>query len=221
MTIYESNDIQNYPKFKQLDKFIPANGYVAGGTFKNLLEDKKNRDIDIYFHTEEDFNNAYALAESAVSDTFWTKLYENPRVVAYKIEGTQVEYIRYKFGNPSEIMEDFDFTITKMAYGNIDRTAPSSPNSWDHLLDEANKDEDVKPYKILHHIKFFEHLHQRRLVIEGNIPMPISTFERTYKYTRYGFNLCRDSKLKLLTAIAQRGTIEESELSRSLYAGLD
>ena len=37
-------------------------------------------------------------------------------------------------------------------------------------------------YKLLYHEKFFEHLHMKRLVIDENIPFPVSTWERSYKY---------------------------------------
>lgn len=51
-------------------------------------------------------------------------------------------------------------------------------------------------YKLLYHEKFFEHLHMKRLVIDENIPFPVSTWERSYRYKGYGYNMCRETKKK-------------------------
>lgn len=70
-------------------------------------------------------------------------------------------------------------------------------------------------YKLLYHDKFFEHLHMKRLVIDENIPFPVSTWERSYKYKGYGYNMCRETKKKLLQAL-KGVNIEEEDVS--LYA---
>lgn len=224
--MFTTNHVDNYPVLRRLNKYLPDNAYIAGGVFKNILEDKPFRDVDVYFHTEMDFDAAVDAAEVIGHP----KVYSNDRVTAFKVHDVTVEYIRYKFGTPAEILEEFDFTITKAAYGAL--TLPPSSQSFDALLclDEllfmADGEPEPPVMEFVHHSQFFEHLHQRRLVIEGTLPMPISTFERTYKYTRYGFNLCRDSKVTLLTAIMQAGTVVEdndlsAHLSASLYAGID
>lgn len=64
-------------------------------------------------------------------------------------------------------------------------------------------------YKLLYHEKFFEHLHMKRLVIDENIPFPVSTWERSYRYKGYGYNMCRETKKKLLQAIKGVNVEEE------------
>ena len=50
---------------------------------------------------------------------------------------------------------------------------------------------------------FFEHLHMKRLVIDENIPFPISTWERTYRYKGYGYNMCRETKKKTFRSYSE------------------
>ena len=73
---------------------------------------------------------------------------------------------------------------------------------------------------LLYHRDFFEHLHQKCLVLDNKIPFPISTWERSYRYKGYGYNLCRESKKKLLDAI-RNTTPKDDELSMYNIGGWD
>lgn len=65
-----------------------------------------------------------------------------------------------------------------------------------------------------------EHLHMKRLVIDENIPFPVSTWERSYRYKGYGYNMCRETKKKLLQAI--KGiNVEEEDVSLYTTGGWD
>lgn len=75
-------------------------------------------------------------------------------------------------------------------------------------------------YKLLYHEKFFEHLHMERLVIDENIPFPVSTWERSYRYKGYGYNMCRETKKKLLQAI-KGVNVEEEDVSLYTTGGWD
>ena len=75
-------------------------------------------------------------------------------------------------------------------------------------------------YKLLYHEKFFEHLHMKRLVIDENIPFPESTWERSYRYKGYGYNMCRETKKKLLQAI-KGVNVEEEDVSLYTTGGWD
>lgn len=75
-------------------------------------------------------------------------------------------------------------------------------------------------YKLLYHEKFFEHLHMKRLVIDENIPFPVSTWERSYRYKGYGYNMCRETKKKLLQAI-KGVNVEEEDVSLYTTGGWD
>lgn len=75
-------------------------------------------------------------------------------------------------------------------------------------------------YKLLYHEKFFEHLHMKRLVIDENIPFPVSTWERSYRYKGYGYNMCRETKKKLLQAL-KGVNVEEEDISLYTTGGWD
>lgn len=75
-------------------------------------------------------------------------------------------------------------------------------------------------YKLLYHEKFFEHLHMKRLVIDENIPFPVSTWERSYRYKGYGYNMCRETKKKLLQDL-KGVNVEEKDVSLYTTGGWD
>ena len=75
-------------------------------------------------------------------------------------------------------------------------------------------------FKIMHDDKFFEHLHLKRLVTDNNIPYPMSTFERTLRYAKYGYFPCKETKMKIIKAIRELDG-GQVELSESLYDGMD
>ena len=92
----------NFWQIRWLDKYMEGHkGFIAGGCFKNILSGEKVKDIDIFFESESDFQEAIDLF----------------------------------------------------------------------------------------------------LVIDENIPFPVSTWERSYKYKGYGYNMCRETKKKLLQAL--------------------
>jgi hypothetical protein len=44
-------------KCRKLDPYMSNHkGFIAGGCFKDIFSNKKFRDIDIFFETNEDFN---------------------------------------------------------------------------------------------------------------------------------------------------------------------
>lgn len=210
----------NYAGIKQLTNYLEChNGYVAGGVFKNIFLGEPIKDIDIFFRTEADFNEAVSLMGEPD--------FQNDRVHVYDVDGVRVEYIKHIFGEPAEVLKRFDFTISKFAYG-FDLIKPETKTSsaFDDIfgLLEYNGSEEI-PF-VFFHEQFFEHLALRRLVIESELEWPISTFERVLRYTTYGFKICRGSKIALLESIINFGATGgvdnlARELSESLYAGVD
>jgi hypothetical protein len=174
-------------------------GFIAGGCFKNLFNNERIKDIDVFFEKEAYFHEAVKHFEAGED---YNKYYENPKVVAFINSKTKVivELIRKTYGTPKEILFKFDFSITKFAY-------------------YKEQKEDSISYVALYHDKFFEHLHTKKLVLNKEIFFPMSTFERSLKYTKYGYGLCRESKQNLINAI--RNTPTPDDLSKSMYDGLD
>lgn len=199
----DKNVLNIYPQLNILKKYIENNsGIIAGGCFKNIFTNTKIKDIDIFFRNNDDFMTVLKQFNKLKN---LEQIYDNGNVVGYKdkVNGITVELVRKFFSDsPEDVIGKFDFTITKAAFY-------SKPDG----------------YVFICHDKFFEHLLLKRLVVDDKMVNPVNTFNRTYRYTRYGYNLCIESKVKIIKAIME---IEElapdkitDELSRALYDSLD
>lgn len=52
----------NFWQIRWLDKYMEGHkGFIAGGCFKNILSGEKVKDIDIFFESESDFQEAIDL----------------------------------------------------------------------------------------------------------------------------------------------------------------
>lgn len=183
---------------RKLDRYMEKhNGFIAGGCFKNIFKKQAFKDVDIFFENEKDFNQAVKVFR----DNEFFMVYENTNSICFskKDSNVKVDLVRSRFGSPEDIIDQFDFTIAKFAY----------------FKDES---EDSVTYTCMYHPEFFEHLTTSKLVIDNEMPFPIGTFERSYRYMRYGFGLCRESKAKLIDALQGAST---ENLSRDLYFGMD
>lgn len=216
---YKENNPDNFYQVRWLDNYMEGHkGFIAGGCFKNIFCGEKVKDIDIFFECEKDFNEAVNFFEYKEDVV---KKYENKKAIAFQKEGSKTwfELIRSIYGTPEEIISNFDFTITKMAYFKKPIYKESKEvDEIDMLFEEEQI--DGYEYCLLHHNDFFEHLHMKRLVIDENIPFPISTWERTYRYKGYGFNMCRETKKNLLEAI-QKTDLNSQDLSMYNIGGWD
>lgn len=200
---------ENFYQIRWLDKYMEKHkGFIAGGCFKNILSGERVKDIDIFFENEEDFHEAVDLFNSDdLVKEGWKFKYRNKKVCAFQKDGekTWIELIQSEFGTPEEILRSFDFTVAKMAY----------------FKKEVESEDGSKiEYTILHQPNFFEHLHMKRLVIDENIPFPISTWERTYRYAKYGYKMCRETKKNLLDAI-RNTTPSDNDISMYNVGGWD
>lgn len=241
MFIKESRD--NYWMLHWLDQFmIGHKGFICGGCFKNIFNKEKVKDLDIFFPSRTDFDDAVEYYDSKTAG-YWIDgdpdcelsedkaeyrfLYENKNVKAYihKKTGVRIELCCKIFGTAEDILNQFDFTIVKFAYYKEeveDETGAEVENPFDDDLYE-DEDEDIEThieYRILVHDKFFEHLHMKRLVTDDKIPFPMSTFERAFRYAKYGYFPCKETKMKMARAIKELSD-EQLEVSESLYDGMD
>lgn len=187
MVISESD--WNFPaQVKWLYKYMKDhNGFVAGGAFKDIFEGKQVRDLDMFFKSKEDWIEAVDMFKD---NEDYAHYYTNNNVTAFKhkVTGVVVECICKVFGEPEEIINNFDFTIAKMAY--------------DYVLDPKSSEEEPLYKGIVYYSdKFFEHLTLKRLVIDDKLLYPMDTFHRLFKYAKKGFYPCRMSKIKMMKAI--------------------
>lgn len=238
MLIKEERD--NYWMLNWLDQFMVGHrGFICGGCFKNIFNKEKVKDLDIFFKSRSDFEYAvdyydrqtagyvdYSESEDKLSeeDAEYVFLYENDNVKAYvhKKTGVRIELCCKIFGTAEDILNQFDFTITKFAYYKEEvenETGAEVENPFDAIFGESIINTHIE-YKVLVHDKFFEHLHMKRLVTDDKIPFPMSTLERAFRYAKYGYFPCKETKMKMARAI--KGLSDgQLEVSESLYDGMD
>lgn len=81
---------------------------------------------------------------------------------------------------------------------------------------KASKNPKAKEYLK----RFFGIEEEPKYEFNENIPFPVSTWERSYRYKGYGYNMCRETKKKLLQAI--KGiNVEEEDVSLYTTGGWD
>lgn len=196
--MFIKSPINTYFSLHRFKKYLNGvDGFITGGCFKDIFNNKEVRDIDMFFFNEEGFKKAVDIFKDK-----YKKVYENDNCIAFydKKGGIQIELVRSIFGTPEEVMMQFDFTIVKACLHKYEK-------------------EGEEVFEFLYHPKFFEHLHCNKLVIDDGMPKPVATFNRVLKYTRYGFGLCRESKIKLINEIITRGDV--TDINGELYFGFD
>lgn len=194
-----------YKSPKQLSKVLflgiymeGHKGYIAGGCFKNIFNGERIKDVDIFFRNQQEFIDACTYYDNNEDYVF---SYENKNTRAYKNKGTniRVELICSQYGDPEQVLSQFDFSITKFAF-------------------YKEEIEGEVEYKCVFHEDFFEHLLSKKLVLEKDIFFPVSTFNRVLRYTRYGYGLCRESKINLINSLQNQ---DPNTISEDLYFGFD
>lgn len=234
-----TQDRENYWMLNWLDKFMEGHqGFICGGCFKNIFSKEKAKDLDIFFKSREDFEDAVEYYDSKTEGCWidgdtdnvvdeenaeYRFLYENPNVKAYvhKETGIRIELCCKIFGTAEEVLNQFDFTIVKFAYYKEeveDETGAAADLAEDWLL--GKEPTTHIEYKILMHDKFFEHLHMKRLVIDDEIMFAMSTLERMFRYAKYGYFPCKETKMKIIRALRDLDE-QQVELSENLYDGMD
>ena len=240
---------ENFWILNWLDEFMEGHkGFIVGGCFKNIFNHERVKDLDTFFRSREDWQDAvnyfdsktkgyidleeYDECDTGLSeeDAEYTFYYQNENVKAYKHirKGTVIELCNRIFGTPEEILNQFDFTITKFAYYKEeveDESGAEIDKEFEEIFGDAFAAKDVSmnthiEYRILHDDKFFEHLHMKRLVTDNQILFPVSTFERMLRYAKYGYFPCKETKMKIIKALSELSD-KEIVLSESLYKGMD
>lgn len=189
---------ESFFKVRRLDRYMEGHaGFIAGGCFKDIFSDQKFKDIDIFFLNESDF----LQADQHFKQDGFDFVYENSRVRCYRdcSTGVRIELIRQTYGTPEQILSMFDFSIVKYAYA---RRVESDGITYYNLFVST----------------FFEDLVNNKLIIDGQLLYPVSTFERTYRYQKYGYTLCKESKGRMIDALQGSST---ADLGNDLYFGID
>jgi hypothetical protein len=194
---YASKSVLAFPKLSRLRQYLVdvPDGIIAGGCFKDIFTGSRIKDIDTFFKDEDHMTQAVA---TLAANKQYVPAYESPKVTAFKNSdtGITIELIKSVYGSALDILKGFDFTVAKFAYFQIG-----------------------SEYWCVYHHDYFEHLTQRRLVVDDQMLFPVSTFERMLRYAGKGYHSCRDTKVKVVEAI--NALQEIPDISASLYDGVD
>lgn len=220
----------NFAMLNWLDDYmIGHKGFIAGGCFKNIFNNEKIKDLDIFFENETDYQDAVNYFDSMTSgydfddkrDEEYTFAYENSKVKAYKNinTGIRIELCRAVFGSAKEVISQFDFTVAKFAYYKVEVEDNSGAEIENDTNKKSNQGTHIE-YRIVCDENFFEHLHLKRLITDNQILYPMSTFERMIRYIGYGYKPCKETKIKIAKAIRNLSD-DMINTSESLYAGMD
>lgn len=158
-----------------------VNGYVAGGVFKDIYQNKPVRDIDIFFETEVDFLVAYEKFSTRKRD--FNKVYENSNATCFKCfkHNVMFEIISKVFCKPEKMLDEFDFTICKSAL-------TLYRSSFTHL----DKTYNFIDFKLIQHKDFVKDLNDKKLVFDENFKT--TSLKRYTKYLKYGFLMSSENK---------------------------
>lgn len=203
--MFKTETTENFKQLNWISNIIAKfdGAFAAGGCFKNVFNEEKVKDIDIFFPDKEHFEKAVIKANKEEIPF----LYRNNNVCCFILNNIKLELNQKIFGEPKDILSQFDFTITKFAL--YKEHVPKDDGTWFW--------ED----KVIFHEDFFEHLFFKRLVVDNKIPFPESTYERMIKYMRYGYFPCKETKVKIANELYNLN--RDLQFSSAFYSkeGLD
>lgn len=205
-----SEEIGNYPQIRFMKEFMIGHpGFIAGGCFKSVFSGDKPHDLDMFFRDRQEYQDAVRYFDEHKDE--YVRGYQNKNVESFIHEKSKIriECIKKIFGEPEQIISQFDFTIAKFAFYTEVEPPEDEDGDWSY--------NDF----VIYHPQFFEHLLMKRLVIDDKIPFPASTFNRTYKYAASGFIPCRDTKSKIVKSLRDMDGFSDSDISKSFYEGVD
>lgn len=188
------------------------NGFVSGGAITSVFTRKPINDIDIYFPSSEmreafqkELNPGYQYKNNTdFSKTSDMKkdaqkkaqvVFETENAISFWLRDKKYQIIKAFNGIPSDVFDKYDFTINMGAW------IPS---------------EDT--FEI--HENFFEHLAERRLVINLGTEYPISTVVRMFKYQKKGYIISGTEVIKIVLFCHHLKMISLRDLKRQLH-GID
>lgn len=87
-------------------------GFVAGGALRSHFDGTEVKDIDVFFHSEDDWQ--FAVAQAA-GDPSMQYVSDVGRTVYYMRDGVQINLVGFAFGSPAATIERFDFRCCRMA----------------------------------------------------------------------------------------------------------
>jgi hypothetical protein len=176
-------------------------GFIAGGAVRSVFSSDHVADLDIFFHTREDFDACIAaLGDGEEYSPTFTFTDSAATHISTGNEAGDIPRMRYQlisaeFGLPGTIIQKFDFTMCMGAW---------RPETGEFILDDL----------------FLKHVAQKRLCYNANGVYPICSLWRAAKFIKRGWRLPGIEAIKLALAINNIGIKDYGELKKQLM-GID
>jgi hypothetical protein len=183
---YIISDAFHFEKLRVLFPYLNNHdGIIAGGVFKDIFLDKNFRDIDVFFTCESEF---LKCIRNQNSSNYYIKKYENDNAIGFEenFSKIRVDFVRKRFGSPREILDSFDFSVSKFAL----------------YKDKENI------FKVIYHPLFFSDLVTKTLRYDSTVGDPVLQFSRILKYSRYGFKINKADQINLIINLSQLENID-------------
>lgn len=161
--------------YSQILNIIEDKGFLAGGCIRVLLLDKwtPTTDFDVYVYKEEDRQFVYDkfllqgfVLKKDLPNCWWLEKEEGFLLWKHKVT---VQIIKTFVGTPQQIVDEFDFTVCRIATDGI----------------------------TLWYDKDFEEHNKKKLLVIKTIQCPIGSIRRIIKYSKKGFWISNFSICKL------------------------
>lgn len=189
------SDILNYD-FNNLT--LPKNCVIAGGCFKDIINNEPIKDFDLFFLNESDYFEALKFYRKKE----FTLVYENNNAVRFSDGINNYEIIRHINETVEGLINSFDFEITKMA---LTTKTIKDPNS---------DEEKVIPNKLFYNERIIDLIKNKILSFDDSLNYPYSTLKRVIRYVSKGYRIDN----KDLSYLAQYlNMIDEEELFNEIY----
>lgn len=153
-----------------------TNGVIAGGVFRTIFSEDYEfiKDIDIFFEAQNDLDCAIEnLSKNSERFTLISKS----------------ETVKY-YDNKNRVLIELILTKTRVEHFDFSVCMCSLYKDFDGV------------YRLRYHTNFMEDLKNKVLRIM-NLPNPMRTFNRMFRYMEYGFKPDLQSKFELYQALSK------------------
>ncbi len=170
---------------------------IAGGFIRAYFAGEHPSDMDLYFQEQPHFDAFTAL----MKQRGWAEEASTERAITLLKDGKAVQLIRYVFGRPSDIIQQFDFTVCAASMIVFNPTNAPKGN-------------------LVLHDDFFEHLAGRVLIFQGS-SLPLASLKRVIKYVKRGYSICDENLIAMVEAIARTVNFDDQQSIADHIAGMD
>lgn len=174
-TTYICNILHNY-KISDAVAMLPENYrvYIAGGACLSAFTESKVNDADLYVNDWR----AVCLLLHALTKIGYKEVNKSINCTTLMSGTRMVQVIHKFFGEPEDILREFDFTITQILY-------------------------DIRKGELHFGDRFFGDLAKREIVFTSTSNYPICALYRTLKYRDKGYEVKGYTMMLLALAISR------------------